>query len=201
MSAPPPRRPASKQRLPGRVFGLIGVVALLVVAISAASMISSASDDSGDGVKSTPTPTLDLSTPTPTPRPKKTPVPLTAEQKTERDEAVALVQSKDFAVVRKADWDPNAMLRVLIGRSTTGSEFAFFFYNGSYLGNDSSETSRSITVKRSQDLQVTLRYAIYEPGDAADAPSGKPFDVIFTYSGGSVSPDQDLPAASERNPS
>ncbi|MEA2169059.1 MAG: hypothetical protein QOF76_2359 [Solirubrobacteraceae bacterium] len=201
MPAIPPRRPAPRQRLPGRVFGVIGIVGLVVAAILAASWIGSASDDSGGEAAATPTPSLDLSTPTPTPKPKKTPVPLTPAQKTERDEAIATVVSKDFTVVHKSDWDPNATLRVLIGRTSSGGELAFFFVNGTYLGNDGTETSTKITVTKSQDLQVTLRYGIYEPGDPASKPSGIPFVVNFTYSGSTLSPDQELPPSSERNPS
>lgn len=189
------------QRLPGRVFGLIGVAALVAAAILTASWIGSAGDDNTGVATATPTPSLDLSTPTPAPEPKKTPVPLTDAQKTERDEAIATVASKDFAVVRKSDWDPSATLRVLIGRTSAGGELAFFFVNGTYLGNDGTETSTKITVRKSQDLQVTLRYGIYDVGDPAAKPSGTPFDVVFSYTNSAVSPDQDLPPAAERNPS
>ena len=139
--------------------------------------------------------------PTPTAKPRKTPVPLTTEQKAERDEAIQVVVSKGFTVVRKSDWDPKATLRVLIGKSTSGGELAFFFVNGTYLGNDSTATSSQIKVKRSEDLQVTLQYGIYEAGDPVDKPTGTPFQVSFSYSGSTLNPDQELPSSTERNPS
>src|SRR4029079_16010292 len=96
-------------------------------------------------------------TPTPTPKPKPTPVPLTAGQREERSAAAEVVQSRGFDVVRLRDWDPKDTLRVLIGEASSG-RMAFFFVNGDYIGNDSSDPSARLSVRRTSDLTVTLRY-------------------------------------------
>lgn len=189
----------AQDRTPARVLAIAGLAGLAIVLIVIVALIAGAGGDDGDPeVAATPAPAT-TPEPTATAEPSPTPKPLTAEQKLERQDAVDVVRSRDFEVKRLRDYDPEATLRVLIGRSSTGSEFAFFFVDGQYLGNDSTEPSAKVRVKRSDDLEVTLSYSIFEPGDG-DEPTGEPIIVRFRYAGGRVEPVEAIPAATQRAP-
>ena len=43
---------------------------------------------------------------------------------------------------------------MLIGKTTDGNELAFFFVDGTYLGNDSTDLSTKIRVKKTDDVVV-----------------------------------------------
>ena len=73
-----------------------------------------------------------------------------------------------------SDYDPRKTLRVLIGRTTSGSHLAFFFVNGDYIGNDAQDPSAKLRVAKRGDLAVTLAYGIYAPGDARGQADGRP---------------------------
>jgi hypothetical protein len=87
---------------------------------------------------------------------------------------------------------------VLIGRTTEDAKLAFFFVDGTYLGNDSTELSSKLKVKRTNDLEVTLQYGIYQTGDESGKPTGEPITVTFRYEGGIVEPVEALPAPEQR---
>jgi hypothetical protein len=149
-------------------------------------MIVNASNDEDEAPVVAATPTA---TPTPTPKPKPTPKPLTAEEKAARQTAIDLVVSKGFTVPHKSDWNPDADLQVLIGKGTdTGNRLAFFFVDGQYLGNDSTEPSAELKVKKSEGSDATLVYGT----------PGGPITVDFRYDGASVAPLQVLPSPTER---
>ena len=144
--AEPPKRPVPGRRPPpdpmrSRILALAGVVGLFVVLILIVTTISGGGDDDGETAAAptataTPTPK-----PTRTPKPKPTAVPLTPDEKLDRQNDIDVVRSRGFEIVNKRDWKPDDTLQVLIGRSTSGGELAFFFVDGQYLGNDSSDTS------------------------------------------------------------
>jgi len=195
---------SSRDRLPERVLGLAGLAALLLVLAVSISLVSSAIRGDGDGeqeatASATATPTA-TPEPTRTPRPRPTPEPLSAGERTERTAAAEVVRSRGFEVTRLRDWDPDDTLRVLIGRSTTGGELAFFFVNGDYIGNDSGDPSASLRVRRTRDLTATLTYRTYAPGDDADKPTGDRVDVRFTWDGARLTPASALPDPSLRTP-
>ena len=194
---PPRREPAD--RAPARLFAVAGLAGLLVVLIVIVVMIGGAAggDDPGDEAAATPTATATAEA-TATAKPKPTPEPLTAEEKAARKEAIDLVRSRDFKVVDKNDWNPDDTLQVLIGTTDDGNELAFFFVDGSYLGNDSTEVSTKLRVKRTDDLEVTLQYGIYQSGDEPGKPTGEPIQVIFRYEAGTVEPVEALPAPEQR---
>jgi hypothetical protein len=204
MTAPRPRarRPAPKDHTPERVLAVAAVAALLLVAVVSATLIVHATSGGGDATPAAlaPTPTRTPS-PTPTPRPKPTPVPLTAAQRTERAAAVSIVDSRGFSVVRLADYDPRKTLRVLIGRQRAGgAELAFFFVDGDYIGNDTTDPSAKLRVAHQGDLTVTLAYGIYAPGDAPAKPTGTPVKVRFRWDGTRLSPVDAIPDPSLRTP-
>jgi len=198
------RRRSSRDRLPERVLGLAGVAALLLVLAVSVSLVSSAirgdGDDEQEAIASTtPTPTA-TPEPTRTPRPRRTPEPLTAGERTVRNAAADVVRSRGFEVTRLRDWDPDDTLRVLIGRTSSGAELAFFFVNGDYIGNDSGDPSANLRVRRTSDLTATLSYGTYAPGDDATKPTGDRVDVRFTWDGARLTPASALPDPSLRTP-
>jgi hypothetical protein len=204
MDEPPPKPPVGGRppadRTLSRVLGIAGVVGLFVVLIVMVSLIGgSGGDDASEEAVVTPavTPTP---TPTRTPKPEKTPVPLTPEQKLDRQDDLDVVSSRGFDVVDKHDWNPDDTLQVLIGKGSSGGYLAFFFVDGQYLGNDSTELSAKLKIKRTNDLDVTLAYGIYQPGDDPLKPTGDPVLVHFRYEGGQVAPVEAIPAPEQRTP-
>jgi hypothetical protein len=170
------------------VLGIAGVAGLLVVMVVIISLIAGAGDDSDDEVGASAT-AVATASPTATPKPKKTPEPLSATEKAERQVAIDLVESKGFTVDHPRDWNPDADLRVLIGTGTTsGMKLAFFFVGGEYKGNDSTEPSKDLKVKKSGDFEATLVYGT----------PGGPIQIDFRYDGASLAPVQVLPSPTER---
>ena len=163
-----------------RALALAGVTGLMVVGLIMLIMVASAfNGDEEPEVAAGPAATR-TPEPTPTPKPKPTPVPLTAEQRAARQTAAQLVESKGFEVVRLRDYDPRRKLRVLIGEDTAGGRLAFFFVDGTYIGNDRETASPELKVGRAGNIQVTLTY----DGDT---------DVRFRWDGTRLAPQDPLP--------
>jgi hypothetical protein len=205
MAEPRPRRPRRRRpepedRTPERVLAVAGVAGLLLVFVISVVLIGGAGgSDDADGESASATVTA-TPTPTPTAEPKPTPVPLTAAERAERQAAADIVASRGFEVVRLRDYDPRDTLRVLIGRSSSGGEMAFFFVRGDYIGNDSTETSAQLRVRRTTDVAATLAYGIFQPGDAPDKPTGTPVRVRFQWDGVRIAPEAEVPAPELRAP-
>jgi LppP/LprE lipoprotein len=196
---PPPR--GEQDRTLSRVLGVAGVAGLFVVLIVIITLIAGAGDDDGDNEQAAATPTAtETATPTRTPKPKPTPVPLTADQKLDRQNDIDVVRSRGFEVVDNHDWKPDDTLQVLIGKSSSGGMLAFFFVDNQYLGNDSTDVSAKLRLRKTDDLEVTLRYGIYQAGDEPDKPTGDPLDIDFRYAAGQVTPVQAIPAPEQRTP-
>ena len=204
---PPQRRrsgapPVTRHNLTReRMLALAGVAGLLLVGLISLILVVGAAggDDEEEEVAVQPTATA-TATPTATPTPSPTPVPLTPQQRAEREAAAEVVTSRGFEVVRLRDYDPRKTLRVLIGRTTTDAHMAFFFVNGDYIGNDSTDTSARLRVARQGDLRVTLAYDIYAPGDEPDRPTGGPVRVRFTWDGTQLAPQDPVPPPEQRTP-
>ena len=178
--------------------GVAGLFLVLILIVTTISGGGSDDEDTAAAPTATATPTPK---PTRTPKPTPTATPLTPDEKLNRQDDIDVVRSRGFDIVDKHDWKPDDTLQVLIGRSSSGGELAFFFVDGQYLGNDSTDTSSKLRLRRPDDLSVTLRYGIYEAGDTAEHPSGDPIDVEFRYEGGRVTPAGTIPDVSQRNPS
>ena len=188
----PPRDPAKE-----RALAFAGVGALLVALVLCIAWISGASgsDDDESAGQQAAQPTAQA---TPTAKPKPTPIPLTADEKAERQAALDVLTSREMEPVKLSDWDPRDTLRVLIGVTSDGGKMAFFFVNGDYVGNDASEVSGSLKVKRTDDLTTTLRYGTFQAGDRPGKPSGEPVDVAFTWDGTALSPETTVPPLEQR---
>jgi len=200
---PRSRRPEQRDRTPERVLAVAGVGGLLLVFVVSLVLILGGGGNSSDQAAAsvTPTPTATATpTPTATPKPKPTPVPLTAAQRAERQQAADLVRSRGFTVTRLSDYDPRDTLRVLIGKTTSGGRLAFFFVQGDYIGNDSTDVSARLRVKHTADLMTTLTYTVAQPSTTGATPTTSKLDVDFTWDGTRLSPDQALPPASQRAP-
>ena len=201
----PRRRPGTPRSVPDsmtpeRILALAGVGGLLLVGlISLILLVGAAGGDDEEPVAATATATA-TPEPTATPKPKPTPVPLTADQKAERQAAADIVESRGFDVVRLRDYDPRKTLRVLIGRTSSGSHLAFFFVNGDYIGNDAQDPSAKLKMAKAGDLVVTLSYGIFAPGDEPGKPSGGPVKVRFKWDGTRLAPQDPLPAPEQRTP-
>lgn len=194
----PAGRPRPEARTPARVLAVAGLIGMLVVLVFAIALMGGAAgDDSGEQEAEAPEVTATAEV-TKTPKPTPTVVPLTAEERAARQEAIDLVASRGFEVLDKADWNPDDTLQVLIGETTEGAKLAFFFVDGTYLGNDSTELSSKIKVKRTDDVAVVLQYGIYADGDKPGKPTGAPIEVTFRYEAGVVEPVNALPAPEDR---
>jgi hypothetical protein len=204
--SPPRRRPPGAPHqppdhlTPERVLALAGVAGLLLVGlVSLILILGSGGGDDEETAAVAPTATA-TPKPTPTAEPKPTPVPLTAEQKQERKAAADVVASRGFDVVRLKDYDPRKTLRVLIGRTTSGSHLAFFFVNGDYIGNDAQDPSAKLSVAKRGDLVTTLAYGTFAPGDEPGKPTGGPVKVRFKWDGTRLAPQDPMPTPEERTP-
>jgi hypothetical protein len=188
----PPQRRIPAGLTPERALALAGVSGLLLTGLIVVVMvIGAATGDPERPVLAATTPTATPTpTPTATPKPKPTPVPLTPEQRQVRDTARQTVESKGFEVVRLRDWDPRRTLRVLIGRQTAGGKFLAFFFvkDRGYIGNDTSEASTKLRVKRVRDSIVTLTYG---------TPNGNR-DVRYQWDGSNLSPLDQVPTVENR---
>lgn len=194
-----PHRRADHDPTPARVLGVAGVCGLFAVLIVAIAMIAGAGG--GDGEASFSPATTPTATPTVERESERRPERMTAAERAERRTAVALVESKGFAVTRPGDWESDDDLRVLIGASEqSGGQLAFFFSAaGDYLGNDSPETSAELRVRGGDELAVTLAYGIFAEGDTEE-PTAEPALVEFRYDGASLEPVQLIPPVEDRAP-
>lgn len=173
-----------------RALALSGVAGLMIVLLACLVMVAGALSDDEEPLSAAPTPAPTRTpAPTPTPKPKPTPVPLTPSQRAAREAAAEVVRSRGFEVVRLRDYDPRRKLRVLIGEDAAGMRMAFFFVDDSYIGNDSTQSSAELKVKRAGNVQVTLRYGLA---------SGEDVDVRFKWNGSSLVPQDPVPDAAAR---
>lgn len=114
--------------------------------------------------------------------------------------AVEAVKSRGYTVAEPSSYHPSQTLQVLIGtRSGTQDgydEQAFFFEDGRYLGTDTSQPSASIKVIGQSDTEVTLAYALYQPGDGSCCAKGGQAAVRFQLNNGRLQALDPIPPAS-----
>ena len=187
-----------EERSSARMLALAGLAGMLVVLILVVVTILGAVGDDDEADQASSPDVTATAEATKTPKPTPTVVPLTAEEKAARQAAIDTVVSRGFEVVDKTDWNPDDTLQVLIGETTEGAQMAFFFVDGTYLGNDSTELSSKIKVKSTDDVAVVLQYGIYADGDKPGKPTGQPIQVTFRYEAGVVEPVNALPAPEDR---
>lgn len=121
--------------------------------------------------------------------------------------AEQVLSARSYAALSERDWRPDQPLKVLIGvarRGPAGSrlEQAFFFVGASFIGTDTKDPSGQIAVVAQGGGSVTLRYGLYRPSDAIDAPSAGTADVVYRWTGTRLVPQGAIPpAAPDASPS
>src|SRR3954447_5151160 len=149
----PPRR--NGHRWARRVAGVLATIALIGVGVAIAQMVIPDGDDSEANAAAIAPPT----TATPAKKHHKAkkkhkasrPKGPTRAQREALKDAVAVVRSKGYTVLKPSDYDPTATFRVLIGRpvgDSAGGHRAFFFMKDTFLGNDALNPSTRLTVGR-----------------------------------------------------
>lgn len=106
--------------------------------------------------------------------------------------------ARAYTALSERDWRPDQRLKVLIGVGrpvNARAELAFLFVGDRFIGTDTSTPSASIAVVAQDDDSVTLRYALYRPGDAVDDPSGGSADVTYAWDGARLVPRDQIPSA------
>jgi hypothetical protein len=173
----PPRR--KSHRWARRIAGVLATIALIGVGVAIAQMVMPDGDDSEANASA-----IALTTATPTRKHHKAnkkhkasrPRGPTKAQREALKNAVAVVRSKGYTVLKPSDYDPTATFRVLIGRpvgDSAGGHRAFLFMKDTFLGNDALNPSTRLTVAKTRKRTVTLSYGVYKPGDGAGAPSAR----------------------------
>ncbi len=112
--------------------------------------------------------------------------------------AAAVVTAHGYTPLDISGYHAAQTLRVLIGTRTgaaAGTERAFFFIGGRYLGTDAAEPSGSLAVVSQSDTEVALAYALYRPHDPVCCPSGGQAVVHFQLDNGALTPLGTIPPA------
>ena len=171
-----------------RFFGLLATAALLAVGANAALTV----------LPDSKTPPVALPEPVPaaTPHPakkshKKQPAKpkLTAAQRAERTNAVAILRGQGYRPVALSVYAPSHLLRVLIGKGD-GGQRAFFFAGPKFIGNDAADDSDALTVVRAGNSSIALSYKLA---------NGKSSRVLFRWDGRKLTPQTAIPPVAQRN--
>lgn len=201
-AARPPIHPRGRvARSFARLVGLLATAVLLAVGVSVVLMVTR---DHG-----TTAPPETFAAPNPTAAPKKVKArpkapALTPAERASRNAAVKQLRLQGYEPVSLTDYKPHQSLRVILGRAkkSTGikGERAFFFVRGDYLGTDAASPSLRVRVTRQRAGVITLRYALFMPGDKRSHPTGGAASVRFTMADGRLVPEDVIPSVSSRLP-
>jgi LppP/LprE lipoprotein len=175
-----------------RFFGLLATGALLAVGTGAALTI--ATDARLPTINPAETPQAPQEQDTPVKKAVKKPhapaaPKLTAAQRRARTAAVSTLREQGYRPVKLADYSPEKVLRVLVGKGD-GGQRAFFFAGGRYIGNDATTDSDRIKVMRAGNRSVSLSYKLV---------GGKTGRVLFRWDGKKVVPQTAIPPVAARN--
>lgn len=84
-------------------------------------------------------------------------------------------------------YEESSSLNVLIGTATGSADGynkkAFFFYNGEYLGTDTSGASAQINVAWRDDKTIAINYILYKTKDPLCCPTAGAATVRFQWNG------------------
>jgi LppP/LprE lipoprotein len=112
--------------------------------------------------------------------------------------------ARGYTALSERDWRPDQRLKALIGiGSTMGAsrkELAFFFVGDRFIGTDTTAPSARIEMAAQGGESVTLRYALYRPGDGVDDPSGGGTEVTYRWTGARLVPQGAIPSAATDAP-
>jgi hypothetical protein len=179
-----------------RFLGLLATSVLL--AVGATAVLTMVPDSEESVVpQAAPAATPDASAPSAGKKARKP--RFTAAQRRARAAAVTALRDQGYRPVTLSDYDPEHVLRVLVGKGE-GGQRAFFFAGGRYLGNDAAEDSESIEVARAGNRSAALAYRVFEEGDKACCPSGGKVRVLFRWDGKQLAPQTAIPPATARRP-
>jgi len=177
-----------------RLMGLLATGALL--AIFASAVITFMPERGEEAVVSA----APASTPGPAAKKakaKKVKPRFTAAQRRARRAAVATLSGLGYRPVTLKTYDPDHVLRVLIGKGD-GGQRAFFFAGSKYLGNDAADDSEEIRIARAGNRSVALSYRLFEAGDKPCCPSGGKVRVLFRWDGATLAPQTAIPPSTQR---
>ena len=177
-----------------RFMGVVATGALL--AIFATAVITFMPER---GEKSV-VPAAPAATATPAPakaKPKKVEPRFTAAQRRARRAAVTTLSGLGYRPVSLKTYDPDHVLRVLIGKGE-GGQRAFFFAGTRYLGNDAADDSDAIEIARAGNRSVAIAYRTFKTGDKACCPSGAKVRVLFRWDGKTLAPQTAIPPSAVR---
>lgn len=114
--------------------------------------------------------------------------------------ALEAVKSRGYSVADPSSYHSSQTLQVLVGtRGGTQDGYdqqAFFFEDGRYLGTDTSQPSASVKVIGQSDTEVTLAYALYQPGDGSCCAKGGQATVRFQLNNGRLQALDPIPPVS-----
>jgi hypothetical protein len=180
-----------------RLMGVIATSALL--AVFAWTLLTFYPDNGGETVvAAAPAATPEPAAAEPKAKPKKKAEPkLTPSQRRDRAAAVATLGDLGYRPVTLKVYEPDNVLRVLIGKGDGGKR-AFFFNGATYLGNDAADDSQSIEVVRAGNRSVSLAYRLFAEGDKPCCPSGSKVRVLFRWDGETLAPQTAIPPSAQR---
>ena len=177
-----------------RFMGVVATGALL--AIFASAVITFMPERGEKSVVSA----APAATATPAPakaKPKKAAPRFTAAQRSARRAAVTTLSGLGYRPVSLKTYDPDHVLRVLIGKGE-GGQRAFFFAGAKYLGNDAADDSKAISIARAGNRSVALAYRTFKTGDKPCCPSGAKVRVLFRWDGKTLAPQTAIPPSAVR---
>jgi hypothetical protein len=122
---------------------------------------------------------------------------LTPSQRRDRAAAVATLSELGYRPVTVRTYDPDHVLRVLIGKGDAGRR-AFFFAGGKYLGSDAADDSAAVRVVRAGNRSVSLAYRLFAEDDRPCCPSGARVRVLFRWDGEKLAPQTAIPPSAQR---
>ena len=130
-------------------------------------------------------------------KPKDKKPKLTRAQRRARTAAVGVLRDNGYRPVTLADYKPDKVLRVLIGRGD-GGQRAFFFAGGAYVGNDAADDSHRIRVLRAGNRSVSLSYRLFREDDKPCCPSAGTARVLFRWDGEALAAQTAIPPSLQR---
>jgi len=122
---------------------------------------------------------------------------LTPSQRRDRAAAVATLGELGYRPLTVKTYEPDHVLRVLIGKGEGGRR-AFFFVGGKYLGNDAADDSAAVEVVRAGNRSVSLAYKLFAEDDRPCCPTGAKVRVLIRWDGEKVAPQTAIPPSAQR---
>lgn len=115
-------------------------------------------------------------------------VPGNSQSFTDLDLAIKRVEKEGYTVIdgSKTWYSSSESLNILIGACAGAEGYckqAFFFYNGEYLGTDTSEPSSQISIVWRDDTTIALNYVLYHKDDPMCCPTAGAVTVRFQWNG------------------